>query len=229
MIDLSIIIPAYITSEKGREDLEALVKKIIGQMNPNQHELFIIDDGSPDKEIIRPICDIIFDNKGVFLYRNARNCGVARARNQGINYTSGEYIVFIDADDDIPQDFIEILDDRISIGRGYSRAETDKPAIADIIQFQAKYQDGSVGYPTPCAWGKLIKRSWIGEDRFDEDQLIGEEDTLFLKKPAAIIRDDRIIYYHRQDANPDSLMKRYWRGEIPRRRGEEPYKGENNA
>ena len=225
MIDLSIIIPAYITSKKGRNDLEALIKKIIGQMAPNRHELIVIDDGSPDRNV-KPLCYMTFENENFSLYRNARNCGVARARNQGIDYTSGEYIVFLDADDDIPQDFIEILDDRISIDRGYSHAETDKPAIADIIQFQAKYQDGSVGYPTPCAWGKLIKRSWIGEDRFDEDQLIGEEDTLFLKKPAVIIRDDRIIYYHRQDANPDSLMKRYWRGEIPRRRGEEPYKGE---
>lgn len=202
---LSVIIPAYITSEKGAKDLTLLVEKVAGQINPEEHEVVVIDDASPE---IRA-SDLV---PGVAYYRLPENSGVAFARNFGIDNTTGDYVVFLDADDDIPEDFIKILDDRIAYEATDGRA--------DIVQFKARHEDGNIAYPEPCAWGKLIKREWIGEDRFDPDQLIGEEDTLFLKegKSKIVVFDDRIIYYHRQSANQDSLMKRFWRGEVPRRR-----------
>ena len=204
---LSVIIPAYITSEKGAKDLALLVEEVAGQINPEEHEIVVVDDASPEIKA----SDLEFP--GVAYYRPSENSGVAIARNFGIDNTTGDYIVFLDADDDIPEDFIAILSDRIA-------CETQQDGRADIVQFKAQHEDGNIAYPEPCAWGKLIKREWIGEDRFDPDQLIGEEDTLFLKegKSKIVVFDERIIYYHRQSANPDSLMKRFWRGEVPRRR-----------
>lgn len=204
---LSVIIPAYITSEKGAKDLALLVEEVAGQINPEEHEIVVVDDASPEIKA----SDLEFP--GVTYYRLPENSGVAIARNFGIDNTTGDYIVFLDADDDIPEDFIAILSDRIT-------CETQQDGRADIVQFKAQHEDGNIAYPEPCAWGKLIKREWIGEDRFDPDQLIGEEDTLFLKegKSKIVVFDERIIYYHRQSANPDSLMKRFWRGEVPRRR-----------
>lgn len=203
---LSVIIPAYITSEKGAKDLALLAQKVAGQINPKEHEVVVIDDASPEIKA----SDLA---PGVAYYRLPENSGVANARNFGVDNTTGDYIVFLDADDDIPEDFIAILSDRITY-------ETQQDGRADIVQFKAQHEDGNIAYPEPCAWGKLIKREWIGDDRFDPDQLIGEEDTLFLKegKSKVVVFDERIIYYHRQSANPDSLMKRFWRGEVPRRR-----------
>ena len=204
---LSIIIPAYITSEKGRKDLESLIEKVASQANWDKHEIIVVDDASPELHW-NPA-----PNSPLKYRRFPENRGVAAARNYGIEKATGEYIVFLDADDDVPDDFIAVLDDRIAFEEGLERK-------IDIVQFKAKHEDGNIAYPEPCAWGKLIRRDWIGEDRFDPDQLIGEEDTLFLKegKSKVIAFDDRVIYYHRQSANPDSLMKRFWRGEIPRRR-----------
>lgn len=207
---LSIIVPAYITSSKGVEDLAILLSKVSKQTinitGLKLEECILIDDSSPLNIDFTKIA-------GVALVKLSPNQGVARARNEGIEISKGDYIVFLDADDDIPDDFVSILEDRI-------REEDRTGNKNDIIQFKAKHEDGNIAFPEPCAWGKLIKRSWIGDDRFDEDQLIGEEDTLFHKegKTAVIAHDDRIIYYHRQSANPDSLMKRFWRGEVPRRR-----------
>lgn len=209
---LSIIVPAYVTSSKGVKDLAILLSKVSKQTinitGLKLEECILIDDGSPLNIDFTKIA-------GVALVKLSPNQGVARARNKGIEVSEGDYIVFLDADDDIPDDFIAILEDRIR--------EEDRTANKnDITQFKAKHEDGNIAFPEPCAWGKLIKRSWIGDDRFDEDQLIGEEDTLFHKKgkTAVIAHDDRIIYYHRQSANPDSLMKRFWRGEVPRRRND---------
>lgn len=206
---LSVIVPAYITSEKGAKDLDLLVEKVAGQINPGEHEVIVINDASPVEASWK-------EYPGVSYYHIAENRGVAYARNCGIDNTTGDYLVFLDADDDIPDDFIAILTDRIA----YENRSDNR---ADIVQFKAKHEDGNIAYPEPCAWGKLVKRDWLEGDRFDPDQLIGEEDTLFQKegKSKVIIFDERIIYYHRQSANPDSLMKRFWRGEIPRRRENE--------
>lgn len=212
MFKLSIIIPAYITSEKGADDLWTLIKKLKKQTNCKKHQIFIVNDGST-VDLSKP-ANLDYDS-GLDFYETELNNGVAIARNLGIDWTKSDYVVFIDADDDVPDDFIQILDDRIE-------TELKNGQPFDIIQFKAKHGDGNIAYPEPCAWGKLIKRSWIGEDRFDPLQLIGEEDTLFHKegKTAKIDHDERIIYYHRPNANPDSLMKRFWRGEVPRRREE---------
>lgn len=206
MPKLSVIIPAYITNKKGAEDLTLLVQKVAGQINPEEHEVVVVDDASPEIKA----SDLV---PGVAYYRLPENSGVAIARNFGIDSTTGDYIVFLDADDYILDDFIQILDDRI-------KTELKSGQPFDIVQFKAIHGDGNVAYPEPCAWGKLIKRNWIGDDRFDPDQLIGEEDTLFHKegKTAKIDYDERVIYIHRPNANPDSLMKRFWRGEVPRRR-----------
>lgn len=104
---LSVIIPAYITSEKGAKDLALLAQKVVGQINPEEHEVVVIDDASPEIKA----SDLA---PGVAYYRLPENSGVAIARNFGIDNTTGDYIVFLDADDDIPEDFIAILSDRIA-------------------------------------------------------------------------------------------------------------------
>lgn len=197
---VAIVIPAYITSRGMRGRVEVLTQKIYDQTKSHSAGLWVVDDGSP----------VPFYTPGE-LVRLPENFGVAAARNFGIEVSDSRYIAFVDADDDVPDDFV-------------ARCENfAAQAQADIYQFKARHGDGNIGYPTPCAWGKLISREWIGADRFDPLQLIGEEDTLFLKKPATVVCVDSVNYYHCPDANPDSLMKRFWRGEIPRRKGGNDY------
>ena len=201
---ISIIIPTYCINELTAKLLNELCMKIWPQIEEQKHELIVVNDGSPIDICLTDV------SKVVCLHENH---GVAAARNAGLEVADGEWIAFFDADDMVPDDAIDIMEKVIKF-------------IADdvdILQCKARHGDGNVSYPTPCAWGKLIRRSWIGDDRFDEDQLIGEEDTLFLKKQANIVEVNKVIYYHQPKANPDSLMKRYWRREIPRRKGTDQY------
>lgn len=200
---VSILIPAYITSDDMKRRLTTLVDKIRMQIIPDfteVAEMIVVDDGSTVR--ILPDADV--------LYRQP-NCGVATARNKCIDLARGEWLAFVDADDDVPDDFVE---------RCVHFAYEGIGSPYDIYQFQARHGDGNIAFPRPCAWGKLIRKAWIGEDRFDDAQLIGEEDTLFLAKGARIADVASVNYYHCPDANPDSLMKRFWRGEVPRRKGE---------
>ena len=193
--------PLYITNEATYKLAKELIDKLAKQMNPQEHELIVVDDGAPYR-FYNPVRKYIY-------IRLSKNKGAAAARNVGLNHATGDFVAFVDADDMVADNFFELLDEA---------AEKD----ADITYFKVNCEDDSVAYREPCAWGKLVKRSYIGDRRFDEDQLIGEEDTLFLplqkEKPPKIERIDKVLYYYRWSANPDSLMKRYWRGDIQRRK-----------
>lgn len=198
---ISIIIPAFITTEKGLADMKKLVSKLISQRKTN-HEIIIIDDCSPMQfKLVNNFTYFRFDTNG----------GVARARNKGLELSSGsDYIAFVDSDDDITDNFLSELD----------RFAESK---ADIIYFKCQCEDGSNNYHEPCAWGKLVKRSYIGDRKFDVKYNIGEEDTLFkplqnARKPSLAYADSS-IYRYRWSANPDSLMKRFWRNELPKIKG----------
>lgn len=200
---IQVILPLYITNKATWELAEKLICKLVRQNKRMEYEIVIIDDGSPYKyRCLMPLY-------GVKYIRRSKNEGAASARNLGLDNANCPFIAFVDADDDIADDFFEQLE---------KATELD----ADICYFKCTCEDGSVAYHEPCAWGKLVKRSYIGDRRFDEQQNIGEEDTLFLplqaEKPPKIEYIDSVLYHYRWSANPDSLMKRYWRGDIKKRK-----------
>ena len=98
MKKLSIIIPAF-NSERY---IKKCIYSILNQKYTNV-EIIILDDNSNDNTY--QICENIkeIDNR-VKIYRNDKNKGVSYSRNLGINYATGEYITFVDADDYIKED-----------------------------------------------------------------------------------------------------------------------------
>lgn len=99
---ISIVVTVY-NSEKY---IEKCLKSIKEQTYKNL-EIVIVNDGSTDKSknIIEKICKD--DNR--FILINQRNMGVASAKNKGMDEASGKYIIFIDSDDWIDKDLIEIM------------------------------------------------------------------------------------------------------------------------
>ena len=99
---ISVIIPVY---NKDRQIIDCL-NSVINQTYKN-YEIIIINDGSTDQSE-RKILDFI-ENKQNVKYIFQKNQGVSSARNTGIKAARGEYIVFIDADDYIDNDYFEKL------------------------------------------------------------------------------------------------------------------------
>jgi len=92
-ITVSVIIPAYNAAQFIDEALESALKQTF-----QEFEIIVIDDGSKDrtKEIVQ--CYIQkFPDKIKYFYQ--QNGGVGKARNNGIREAQGEYIAFLDADD----------------------------------------------------------------------------------------------------------------------------------
>ena len=102
MADLvSVVIPVYNTNER----FKACFESVLNQKYQNI-EVILVDDGSADSSA--QICDMMAQSTthfAVFVIHKT-NGGVSRARNLGIDFVNGKYVVFIDSDDMVTPDYI---------------------------------------------------------------------------------------------------------------------------
>ena len=97
---LSIIVPVY----QAKEYLEKCINSILEQSFVD-FELILVDDGSDDG--CERICnDYAKKDERVKIIRQ-ENQGVSSARNTGLDYATGKYIAFVDADDWVEKDLFE--------------------------------------------------------------------------------------------------------------------------
>lgn len=178
---LSIIIPVY----NAEKHIENLLKKLVEQ-KIDQIEIILIDDGSKDKSL--EICQefaIRSDSIRVF---HQENQGASAARNKGIKMAEGEYIVFVDSDDDISNTFVSTL------------CTLCNENAADIIQLDSyiitsntseyrrvQLPDGKINISTYCnyileqkintLWDKIYKTEIIKNNQiyFDINMVMGED------------------------------------------------------
>lgn len=205
-IILSIIIPAYNADDYLSKLLECLDKQITKGV-----EVIIVDDGSK--------VPVETDYKWAQVIRQ-ENGGASAARNTGLDNAKGEYIAFIDADDLVADNYIDMIKAKIAekcdyiylswktIGHGW-QATVILRKIDDV-------------FPPDnlCVWNRVYKRSMIGNIRFNTTKLIAEDaefirlvETDGYKK--GIISEP--IYLYRSDT-PNSLSKRFAAGELDTRR-----------
>ena len=93
-ITLSIIVPAY----KVQDYIVQCVQSILAQLR-DDHELIVVDDGSPDATLPR-VQALQAAYKGRNFHVTTQvNQGIASTRNNGLQMAGGEYIAFVDSDD----------------------------------------------------------------------------------------------------------------------------------
>ncbi|MDT0161598.1 glycosyltransferase family 2 protein [Bacillus sp. AG4(2022)] len=96
-IKYSIIIPLY-----NKEDFIKNTILSIKNQNYKNYEIIVIDDMSKDKSFSN-VTELKKElNYGeLFIYRNEKNSGVVLTRNKGIELANGDYLIFLDADDEL--------------------------------------------------------------------------------------------------------------------------------
>lgn len=183
---VSIVIPVYNCAER----IEKCLSSVIAQTYSNI-EVIVIDDGSSDNS--GSLCNAISEeNNRITVYHNT-NHGVSHARNEGIKQASGKYIAFIDADDTVDNDYIEILVHEAGIQKA------DLVDMTDKIDAEAKvsgyyYIENAILEGDVHVWGKLFSRDLIisKEITFPENITIGE-DMLFLLNYSLYVGDTNTI------------------------------------
>ncbi|NJJ41642.1 glycosyltransferase family 2 protein [Paenibacillus apii] len=130
---LSIIIPTYNLENYITSTLNSLLNQ-----SKKNFEVIIIDDGSIDNTY--HIIERFILSNSLFEWKllKTSNNGVSAARNLGLRHSSGDYIVFLDGDDYVSNDFMQTINDFIQINEAeiicwsYDIVREDKTKIRTI-------------------------------------------------------------------------------------------------
>ena len=98
MTSVSIILPVF----NGEKFIKKAIESVLNQ-SLNDFELIVINDGSTDSTA--DIINSFKDNRIRII--NQSNKGPGQARNNGLKIASGDYIMFLDADDWFCEDALE--------------------------------------------------------------------------------------------------------------------------
>lgn len=199
MPKLSVIVPIYNVEEYLANCIESILNQTF-----KDFELILINDGSTDNSL--EICYRYRDRDKRINVINKKNGGVSSARNIGIEISKGEYIAFVDPDDDIEINMYEELmgimennnvdivvsgfkfinlinntSEKFNIynrtNRIIKRKEINNEILIDILNL-----DNCYGYGMYSCWNKIYKKELFFKYniRFDDNKNNGEDAKLNL-------------------------------------------------
>lgn len=201
---VSVIIPNY----NSKQWCEPLLEKLVYQKKKYypETEIILVDDFSTE--------DVSWLDKfenDVKIYKNEENKGVSYTRNYGLEKSNGDYIQFVDSDDDITDDFLHIIYTNMRKGYDYClyRWYVNNQVTQGDMHKDSLLWNWAV-------WGYTLSRAIIGNIRFDEN-LKCAEDIDFLRKiiHAHLNRClvDKPIYIY-NTTNGNSISHKWNRGEL---------------
>ncbi|MEO8478722.1 MAG: glycosyltransferase family A protein [Gemmatimonadota bacterium] len=182
----SVVIPAY----RAHRTIRRAVQSVIAQTEPI-HEVIVVDDGSPD-DVVGPLAGL--DTRVRVIHQ--ANAGAGAARNKGIDAATGDWIAFLDADDEWLPDRLAAqflaLEHFPDVGLIMGRFEL-RPAgaAAGTVSSWADIPtdiplglrgDGALRFASACWTGTvLLRREVIGEQRFRTDLRTAEDRELWYR------------------------------------------------
>ena len=104
MMKLSVIVPIYNVEQFIRPCIESLLNQ---GLDENEYEIILVNDGTQDDSFGK-IEDIIHNHRNIMRV-DQENQGLSGARNTGMTYATGLYVLFVDSDDLIVEGSLAIL------------------------------------------------------------------------------------------------------------------------
>lgn len=204
---VSVIVPIY----NAEKYLDRCVKSIINQSYQNI-EVILVDDGSTDRSAA--ICVIWKNRDSRVKYCYQKNTGVSGARNFGLANISGQYIIFVDADDYLDETYIQklMLAEResradIIISNAIDVYDDNTTKMADLATENLRLtRDEAVDHFlkgdlfTPVCWGRLYRKKCIESIKFDTSMRIAEDGKFFLDAinncDSVYVIAERLYFYY---------------------------------
>ena len=205
---ISVIVPIYNVEAYLPRCLDSIVNQTYQNL-----EIILVDDGSPDN--CGAICDEYASRDSRIRVIRKENGGVSSARNAGLDVMQGEYLTFVDPDDWLSLDAVQVLYDRLvedgsdmAIGR-----HTD-------VYADGRENDGFCRWMTDCiftpneifaalgdrqrfavtSWSKLYRRELFLDLRYPPISC-GEDNWIYpylIQKCRRVSSVDHLVYYYYQ-------------------------------
>lgn len=216
---ISVIIPVY-----NVENFIAICLDSLLSQTYENFEIILIDDGSKDESL--RICKNYEQKDSRIHVIHQENQGVSAARNAGLEMVTGEYVTFIDPDDYVKHDYLEILHQDLTLHNAdivccnmvelmdNQVVHINKPRILqkrllrsaeDIYTAIATRKE----YFWNSACMALIKTSWINDCRFRELRF-GEDQAFMydlLTKEPVVYLDTYEGYFYIRHANSATMSQ----------------------
>lgn len=216
---ISIIIPVY-----NKIRYIATILQQVKAQSFTDFECLIIDDGSSDGS--GAVCDAFAAEDQRFRVFHIPNGGVSHARNVGLDAAQGEYITFIDADDEIAPQYLGTMYAQIVASAAdivicasrkfwdchdrmemimvpYDGLVSNQRVFSDFAKIQ--YQSGIYGY----CWGKLLKSEIAKSNQFHTGIRLAEDLEYYLSlypQIQSFYFEATPLYYYRQEAENSSML-----------------------
>lgn len=206
---ISVIIPVY-----NVEKFLMRCYKSIADQTYSKLEIILIDDGSVDNS--GKICDEIAENDLRVKVIHKKNEGLGLARNTGLDMASGDYVVFVDSDDFVKKNYIEIMYKAIKENNA-DGSQYEKP-ICDIKKFYSEKEEisrflismigslpeeGANNKIPMSVWHqmysmKIIKKyklAFCSEREFISEDIIFQIDY-FSKAKSVVLLEETLYFYY---------------------------------
>lgn len=239
MVYFSLILPVY----NVEQYLDRCIKSIIHQ-SFEDYEIILVDDGSTDTS--GELCDLWEKKSDKITVVHKSNGGLASARNYGMKYASGDYIMFVDSDDWLKEGALKNCYEELEGGNydvlkyGFQRVVDgvygeeivssfqegiyDRDKIERIILPQIVGPFQLFNYdinPLKSAWSGIYRRQFLQENNicFESERIILNEDYLYTLSVMLAAKNVKIIHkvYYYYDFRDGSISKRYIKNMLARK------------
>lgn len=171
---ISIIIPCF----NSGKTLSRTLNSIIDQ-TWKEKEIILVNDGSTDKYTLEVI-NKYKKNDNVFVV-NQKNLGLPSARNKGGNYAKGNYLYFIDSDDWIEPETLDLMYKTIKVNKNAAFIFSDmfiEGNIKKVIKKEYNFFEQLFLNQLPYSIF-ISKKTWKKYGGYDETMKSGYEDWEF--------------------------------------------------
>lgn len=210
---VSVIVPVYNMADFVEPCVNCLLKQSYTSL-----EIVIVNDGSSDDTA--KICESLAQKHPQISLINQENQGVSMARNNGMKAAKGDYFIFLDADDTMPEGAVKALVEAaeangadMTMGKISPNEELPIGSFSGDEFLVKCLEDNPVAYYSVRT---LYKRSFVEDLCFKKGFICGE-DSFFvfecaLKKPTVVTVDEWVYsyYIHQNSATHTAFnRKRY--------------------
>ena len=224
---ITVIVPVYNVEHYLDKCLDSLVNQTYKNL-----EIIVINDGSTDNSGI--ICQEYAQKDNRIVYIEKENGGQSEARNMGLDRMTGSYVTFVDSDDWVELDYVEILYKKITkyqadiaVGNYYSFNEAEgmyyfhifgdsyyEKVYDNVSIFENLYESQEMkSFALISVWGKLYKADLIKHLRFDVGKL-GEDGYLnqkiYLLAEKTIYLNKGLYAYRQREGSSSRIWTEKW-------------------